>query len=82
MRGRHLALVRPPLQRRLKALGVEALEPGEETRTVRIRGPRHLFRVLEGLSPRERGLALIRGLEALGRWPGPEGGEEDAEARL
>ncbi len=72
MRGKHLALVRPPLQRRLKALGVEALEPGEETRTVRIRGPRQLFRVLEGLSPKERGQALLKGLEAEGYWWEPE----------
>jgi hypothetical protein len=64
----------PPLEVRLRALGVEALEPGEETRTVRIRGPRHLFRVLEDLSPIERGLALIKGLEVLGRWPGREEG--------
>jgi hypothetical protein len=68
----------PPLEVRLRALGVEALGPGERSEKVRIRGPEALFRVLEGLSPRERGLALIRGLEVLGRWPGPEGGEGDA----
>jgi hypothetical protein len=72
----------PPLEVRLRALGVEALGEGERSEKVRIRGPEALFRVLEGLSPRERGLALIRGLEALGHWPGPEGGEEDAEARF
>jgi hypothetical protein len=72
----------PPLELRLRALGVEALGEGERSEKVRIRGPEALFRVLEGLSPRERGLALIRGLEALGLWPGPEGGEGDAEARL
>jgi hypothetical protein len=72
----------PPLEVRLRALGVEALGEGERSEKVRIRGPEALFRVLEGLSPRERGQALIRGLEALGLWPGPEGGEEDAEARL
>jgi hypothetical protein len=79
MRGRHLALVRPPLQRRLKALGVEALEPGEETRTVRIRGPRHLFRVLEGLSPKERGQALLRGLKVEHYWWEPTEEEEVEE---
>jgi len=72
----------PPLEVRLRALGVEALGEGERSERVRIRGPKELFRVLEGLSPRERGQALIRGLEALGHWPGPEGGEEDAEARF
>jgi hypothetical protein len=54
---------------------VEALEKGERSERVRIRGPEALFRVLEALSPRERGLALIRGLEVLGRWP-KEGGED------
>jgi hypothetical protein len=68
----------PPLEVRLRALGVEALGEGERSEKVRIRGPEALFRVLEGLSPRERGQALIRGLETLGRWPGPEGGEGDA----
>jgi hypothetical protein len=72
----------PPLEVRLRALGVEALGEGERSEKVRIRGPEALFRVLEGLSPIERGQALIRGLEVLGRWPGPEGGEGDAEARL
>jgi len=46
-------------------LGVEALAPGEVSAKVRIRGPEELFRLLEGLSPKERGLALLRGLEAL-----------------
>jgi hypothetical protein len=64
----------PPLEVRMRALGVEALEEGERSEKVRIRGPEALFRVLEELSPRERGLALIKGLEVLGRWPGPEEG--------
>jgi len=64
----------PPLEVRMRALGVEALGEGERSEKVRIRGPEALFRVLEDLSPRERGLALIKGLEALGRWPGPEEG--------
>jgi hypothetical protein len=67
----------PPLELRLRALGVEALGEGERSEKIRIRGPEELFRVLEGLSPRERGLALIKGLEVLGRWPGPEGGGGD-----
>jgi hypothetical protein len=66
----------------MRALGVEALEEGERSEKVRIRGPEALFRVLEDLSPKVRGLALMKGLEALGRWPGPEEGEEDAEAGL
>jgi hypothetical protein len=60
----------------MRALGVEALEEGERSEKVRIRGPEELFRVLEELSPRERGMALIKGLEALGRWP-KEGGGDD-----
>jgi hypothetical protein len=65
------------LEVRLKALGVEALGKGERSERVRIRGPEALFRVLEDLSPKERGLALIRGLEVLGRWPGLEEGGGD-----
>jgi hypothetical protein len=64
----------PPLEVRMRALGVEALEEGERSEKVRIRGPEELFRVLEELSPRERGLALIKGLGVLGRWPGQEEG--------
>lgn len=45
---------------------MEALAPGEVSAKVRIRGPEELFRLLEGLSPKERGLALLRGLAALG----------------
>jgi len=67
----------PPLELRLRALGVEALGEGERSEKVRVRGPEELFRVLDELSPRERGLALIRGLEVLGRWPGPEEGGAD-----
>jgi hypothetical protein len=60
---------------RLRALGVEALGEGERSDMVRIRGPEALFRVLEDLSPKERGLALIKGLEAMGRWPREGGGD-------
>jgi hypothetical protein len=62
------------LELRLRVLGVEGLQEGERSEKIRIRGPEELFRVLEELSPRERGLALIKGLEAMGRWPGQEGG--------
>ncbi len=68
----------PPLELRLRVLGVEALGEGERSEKIRIRGPEALFRVLEEMSPRERGLALIRGLEALGRWPGLEEGGGNA----
>jgi hypothetical protein len=61
----------------MRALGVEKLEEGERSEKVRIRGPKGLFRVLEDLSPKERGLALMKGLEVLGRWPGPEEGGGD-----
>jgi len=56
----------PPKEVRLRALGVEALEPGERSERVRIRGPEELFAALEKLSPKERGRALLVGLEALG----------------
>lgn len=55
---------------------MEALGEGEHSDRVRIRGPEVLFQVLEGLSPKERGAALIKGLEVLGRWPGAEKGGE------
>jgi len=64
----------PPLELRLRVLGVEGLQEGERSEKIRVRGPEALFRVLEDLSPRERGLALIKGLEAMGRWPWPEEG--------
>jgi hypothetical protein len=46
---------------------------------VRIRGPRHLFRVLEGLSPKERGQALLRGLKVEHYWWEPTEEEEVEE---
>jgi len=68
----------PPLELRLRVLGVEGLQEGERSEKIRIRGPEELFRVLEELSPKDRGLALIKGLEVLGRWPGPEEGGGNA----
>lgn len=56
----------PPKELRLRALGVEALAPGEVSAKVRIRGPEELFRLLERLSPKERGVVVKAGLEALG----------------
>lgn len=72
MRGRRLWEVRPPLKVRARILGVEPLARGEESRMVRLRGPEHLFRVLEGLSPKERGEALVAGLKRLHYWWEPE----------
>lgn len=56
----------PPKGVRLRALGVEALAPGEKSEKVRIRGPQDLFELLKRLSPKERGRVLMAGLEALG----------------
>ena len=53
---------------RLRALGVEALAPGERSEKVRIRGPGELFEALEKLTPLERGRVVVKGLEALGLW--------------
>ena len=64
----------PPKGVRLRALGVEALVPGEKSEKVRIRGPEELFELLKRLSPKERGRALLAGLEALGyKLPKQEG---------
>lgn len=71
MRGAHLQRVRLPLRVRLQLLGVEALGPEEESRMVRLRGPEHMFRVLEGLSPKERGEAMLAGLKATHFWFDP-----------
>lgn len=63
------------MEARLRALGVEALGPGECSEKVRVRGPEELFRLLERLSPKQRGEALMAGLEALGLAEGVKDGE-------
>ena len=47
----------------LEALGVVALEPGESSFVVRVRGPADLKAKLRAMSPKEIGEALWRGLE-------------------
>ncbi|GAB5603901.1 hypothetical protein FJNA_24270 [Thermus sp. FJN-A] len=56
----------PPLEVRLRTLGVEPLGPGERSEKVRVRGPEELFQLLEHLSPKQRGEALMAGLKVLG----------------
>lgn len=69
---------RPPLDVALRALGVEALRPGEDSRKVRIRAPIKVLEVLESLTPQERGQVVREGLVALGLWK--EVGDEEAQA--
>lgn len=50
-------------KRQLEALGVEALEPGEASFVVRVRGSESLRETLRGLSPKEIGEVVKAGLE-------------------
>ena len=58
--------VPPPKEVRLKALGVEALEPGEVSLRMRIRLPERYLLQVEAVPPKVRGQALLLGLQALG----------------
>lgn len=68
----------PPLEVRLRVLGVEPLGPGERSEKVRVRGPEKLFRLLERLSPKQRGEVFMAGLEALGLAEEVKDGEREA----
>lgn len=71
----------PPKEIRLRALGVEPLEPGEVSVVTRVRLPEEAVAVVEGLTPEARGRALLLGLEALGLWVAhPGGGEKTSPA--
>lgn len=50
----------------MKALGVEALEPGEVSLRMRIRLPERYLAQVEAVPPKVRGQALLLGLKALG----------------
>lgn len=63
----------PPKEIRFKALGIEGLAPGEDSRKIRIRGPVELLDALEELTPKERGRVVGAGLKALGLWQEVEG---------
>lgn len=68
----------PPLEVRLRALGVEPLGPGERSEKVRVRGPEELFERLERLSPKQRGEVFMAGLEAWGLAEEVKDGEGEA----
>ncbi len=62
----HVNRVRPPKERRLAALGVEALGLGEVNPRVRVRVRRPVAALLESLTPKRRGEVFEAGLRALG----------------
>jgi len=62
----HVSRVRPPKERRLKALGVEALGLGEVNPRVRVRLRKTTAALLESLTPKRRGEVFEAGLRALG----------------
>jgi len=62
----HVARVRPPKERRLAALGLEPLGPNEVSARFRMRLDKRVAAVLEGMTPTQRGEALVIGLRALG----------------
>lgn len=62
----HVGRVRPPKERRLAVLGVEALGPDEVSAKPRVRLRREVLALIEGMTPTQRGEALVVGLRALG----------------
>ncbi|MCS7219583.1 MAG: hypothetical protein NZ846_11570 [Thermus sp.] len=60
----------PPKELRLKALGVEALEEGEVSQHIRIRGPREVVERFAALPPKVRGQVVEEGMRALGLFEG------------
>lgn len=71
----HVSRVRPPKERRLKALGVEALGPDEVSLKLRVRLGKTTAAVLQALSPKRRGEVVEAGLRALGLLEGVEDGK-------
>ncbi len=74
----HVARVRPPKEHRLAALGLEALGPNEVSARFRTRLDKKVTAVLERLTPKQRGEALLKGLEVLGLL---EGVQDEQETR-
>ncbi|RIH84011.1 hypothetical protein Mterra_02118 [Calidithermus terrae] len=68
----HVSRVRPPKERRLKALGVEALEADEVNPRVRVRLRKPVAALLESMSTKQRGEVFEAGLKALGMGVGNE----------
>ena len=59
---KHLDRVRLPRETRAAVLGVDPLKPGEQSVSIRVRGPADLLERIAKLTPTERGEALARGL--------------------
>lgn len=64
----------PPKELRLRVLGVEALEPGEVSRHVRLRARKEVWETFAALPTKERGRVVEAGLKVLGLWKGGEDG--------
>jgi len=65
-RGENLERARQPREVRAKLLGVEPLQEGEASLTIRIRGRLEDLEAFRRLSARERGAVVRAGLRALG----------------
>lgn len=65
-KNHHVGRVRPPKERRLAVLGVEALGPDEVSAKPRVRLRREVLALIEKMTPTQRGEALVIGLRALG----------------
>lgn len=61
-----ISKVRPPKERRLTILGVEALGPDEVSKRVRVRLCKPLAALFDTLPPKRRGEVVEAGLRALG----------------
>ncbi|MGK0618095.1 hypothetical protein [Meiothermus cerbereus] len=72
----HVGRVRPPKERRLAALGVEALRPDEVSVRVRVRLRKPLAALFDTLPPKRRGEAVEAGLRALGLLEEVQDGKE------
>ncbi|WP_027876798.1 hypothetical protein [Meiothermus cerbereus] len=75
-KNHHVGRVRPPKERRLAVLGVEALGPDEVSAKPRVRLRREVLALLEGMTPTQRGEALLKGLEVLGALEVRDGEEQ------
>jgi hypothetical protein len=64
MKGENLRKDRLPKPVRLELLGVQELQAGEVTRTVRVRGQKAIIEEFARLTPIERGQVIERGMKA------------------
>lgn len=66
----------PPKEIRLRALGVEALEEGEVSRHIRVRGKQEVVERFAALPSKLRGRVVEEGLRSLGLLEGDQDGQE------